>query len=150
MKAGSAQAESCCVYVKLEKCMQHIHGIISKLFDCWADPYAHLLILKSSMVGLVWIQLNQTVRYICCSFKNKRRHWIQTSHTGGQLLSDLYIKINFGPLDFWLYTYLVMSLMLKVTWIPSISTTNICFNTNNTRTWKQFTDLCYWLSTIFY
>ena len=50
MKAGSAQAESCCVYVKPEKLMQHMHGIISQLFDCWAYPVAHLLILKSSMV----------------------------------------------------------------------------------------------------
>ena len=49
MKAGSAQAESCCVYVKPEKLMQHMHGIISQLFDCWAYPVAHLLILKSSM-----------------------------------------------------------------------------------------------------
>ena len=26
-----------------------MHGIISQLFDCWAYPVAHLLILKSSM-----------------------------------------------------------------------------------------------------
>ena len=43
MKAGSAQAESCCVYVKPEKIMQHMYGIIPYLFDCWADPVAHLL-----------------------------------------------------------------------------------------------------------
>ena len=41
MKAGSAQAESCCVYVKPKKCIQHIHDILPKLFDCWADPVAH-------------------------------------------------------------------------------------------------------------
>ena len=46
MKAGSAQAESC-VYVEPNFfCM---HGIIPQLFDCWADPVVHLLILKSSM-----------------------------------------------------------------------------------------------------
>ena len=55
MKAGSAQAESCCVYVKPEKLMQHMHGIISQLFDCWAYPVAHLLILKSSMAE--WYQV---------------------------------------------------------------------------------------------
>ena len=43
------QAESCCVYVKPEKFMQHMHGKIPLLFDCWADPVAHLLLLKSSM-----------------------------------------------------------------------------------------------------
>ena len=51
MKAGSAQAESCCVYVKPEKFMQHMHGKIPKLFDCWADPVPHLLLLKSSMAN---------------------------------------------------------------------------------------------------
>ena len=30
--------------------MQQMHGIIPQLFDCWADPVAHLLLLKSSMV----------------------------------------------------------------------------------------------------
>ena len=49
MKAVLAQAESCCVYVKPQKIMQHMHDIIPKLFDCWADPVAHLLLLKSSM-----------------------------------------------------------------------------------------------------
>ena len=49
MKAGSAQAKSCCVYVKPQKIMQHMHDIIPKLFDRWADPVAHLLLLKSSM-----------------------------------------------------------------------------------------------------
>ena len=51
IKVGLAQAESCCDYVKLEKIMKHMHDIIPKLFDCWADPVAHLLLLKSSMVG---------------------------------------------------------------------------------------------------
>ena len=47
MKAGSALEESCCVHVKPEKCMQHVRGIIPWLFGCWADPVAHLLLLKS-------------------------------------------------------------------------------------------------------
>ena len=50
MKAGSAQAKSCCVCVKPKKIMQQMHGIILKLFDCWADPFAHLFLLKSSMI----------------------------------------------------------------------------------------------------
>ena len=44
MKAVLAQAESCCVYVIPQKIMQHMHGIIQKLFDCWANPVAHLLL----------------------------------------------------------------------------------------------------------
>ena len=53
MKAGSAQAESYCVYVKPEKFMQHMHGIIPKLFDCWADPVAHLLLLTKELHALM-------------------------------------------------------------------------------------------------
>ena len=43
------QAKSCFVYIKAENFMQHIHGIIPLLFDCWADPAVHLLLLKSYM-----------------------------------------------------------------------------------------------------
>ena len=39
-----------CVYDKSKKIMQHMHGIIPQLFDFWANPVAHLLLLKSSMV----------------------------------------------------------------------------------------------------
>ena len=46
---GLAQAESCCVNVKPKKIMQHMHGIIPYLFDFWAIPVAHLIILESSM-----------------------------------------------------------------------------------------------------
>ena len=37
------------VFMLNQKNMQHMHGIIPKFFDCWADPVAHLLLLKSSM-----------------------------------------------------------------------------------------------------
>ena len=30
--------------------MQHMRGIIPLLFNCWADPVAHLLLLKHYMV----------------------------------------------------------------------------------------------------
>ena len=40
MKA--VMAESCCVYVKLPKIMQHMHGIIPYMFDCWADPVVRI------------------------------------------------------------------------------------------------------------
>ena len=50
MKSVSAQAESCCVYVLPPKRMQHMQGIIPYLFDCWADPVVHLLLLKSSVL----------------------------------------------------------------------------------------------------
>ena len=48
MKAGLAQA------VKPQKIMQHTHGIIQKLFDCWAGQVAHLLLLKSSMAQCIF------------------------------------------------------------------------------------------------
>ena len=47
------QAESCCVYLKPQKIMQPMHGIILQMFDCWADPVVHLLLLKSSMAPLI-------------------------------------------------------------------------------------------------
>ena len=51
MKAVSAQVERCCVYVKPQKIMHYMHGIIPWLFDSWANPVVHLLLLKSSMVN---------------------------------------------------------------------------------------------------
>ena len=33
-----------------KKGMQNMHGNITYLFDFWADPFVHLLLLKSSMV----------------------------------------------------------------------------------------------------
>ena len=42
-------SKSCCVYFQLTKIMQDMHGMASPLFDCWANPVAHLLLLKSSM-----------------------------------------------------------------------------------------------------
>ena len=32
--------------------MQDVHGNIRYLFDFWADPFVHLLLLKSSMAQL--------------------------------------------------------------------------------------------------
>ena len=61
MKAGSSQAESCCVYVKPQKIMQHMYGIIPKLFDCWANPVAHLLLLKSSMDRILTYIARQSI-----------------------------------------------------------------------------------------
>ena len=42
MKAVSAQAKICSVYVKPKKIMQHMHGIIPFMFECLANPVAHL------------------------------------------------------------------------------------------------------------
>ena len=50
MKAVSAQAVSCCVHVKPPKIMQHIHNIIPYMFGYWAN----LVLLKSSMAGLIY------------------------------------------------------------------------------------------------
>ena len=49
MKAVSAQAVSCCVHVNPSKIMLHMHDIIPYIFDCWADPVFHLILLKSSI-----------------------------------------------------------------------------------------------------
>ena len=37
------------VFMFNSKNMQDMHGMIPKLFDCRADPVAHLLLRKSSM-----------------------------------------------------------------------------------------------------
>ena len=49
MKAVWVQAVSCCVYNNTNKVIQHMHGNIPFMFDCWADSVLHLLLLKSSM-----------------------------------------------------------------------------------------------------
>ena len=54
MKAISAKVLSCCV---LKKVMQCMHGIISYMFDYWANLVVHLLLLKSSMIKS-WSTLN--------------------------------------------------------------------------------------------
>ena len=64
MKAGLAQAESCCVYVKPKKMMKHMHGITPCLFDCCTDPVVHLLLLKSSMDKLEPFSLKGG-KYLC-------------------------------------------------------------------------------------
>ena len=33
--------------------IQHMHGNIPYMFDCWADPVVHLLLLKSSMAEAI-------------------------------------------------------------------------------------------------
>ena len=51
MKATSAQVKRCCVYDQPKNIMQQMHGNISYMLDCWANPVFHLLLLKSFMVG---------------------------------------------------------------------------------------------------
>ena len=55
----------CCVYVKTEKFMQHMHGMILYLFDCWADPVVHLLLLKSSMTKPSGNNIGIRIRIMC-------------------------------------------------------------------------------------
>ena len=43
MKDVSGQMVRCCVYENPK------NGIIPHMFDCWADPVVHLLLLKSCM-----------------------------------------------------------------------------------------------------
>ena len=44
------QVVSCCVYDKQKRIMQHKYGNIQNFFDFWANPFVHLLLLKSSML----------------------------------------------------------------------------------------------------
>ena len=42
-----------CLCKKNQKNMQPMHDIIPCMFDCFADPVVHLLLLKSSITGQV-------------------------------------------------------------------------------------------------
>ena len=33
-----------------------MHGNVPHMFDCWADPVVHLLLLKSYIIGRYWLQ----------------------------------------------------------------------------------------------
>ena len=44
-----AQAVSCCGYDKPQKIMQHMHSNIPNMFECWADPVVHLLLLPKEV-----------------------------------------------------------------------------------------------------
>ena len=54
MKAGSAQAKAV-VFVLNPKKYATDAWHDSTVFDCWADPVAHLLLLKSSMTTDVYL-----------------------------------------------------------------------------------------------
>ena len=45
----SAQVVSCCGLRTTKKSLQHTHSHIPHMFDHWADPVVHLLLLKSSL-----------------------------------------------------------------------------------------------------
>ena len=45
--------------------MQHMHGMFTQLFDCWADSVVHLLLVKSSMGKVTWLELNQLFAILC-------------------------------------------------------------------------------------
>ena len=71
MKAVYAQVV-CCVYVKPTKIMQPMHGIILYMFDCWADPVVHLLLLKSSLAGSIDRMQRGGGGHGTCLFMQKR------------------------------------------------------------------------------
>ena len=80
MKAGLAQAKSCFVYVKPEKFMLHMHDIIQYLFDCWADPVAHLLLPKRSMLRLVafiGVTIPQAISPKATVYISSTKHYLQ-------------------------------------------------------------------------
>ena len=58
------------------KNMQHIHGIFPFMFDCWADPVVHLLLVKSSMIVYYrWYQKPKRVFSIWCRKGGQRHAW---------------------------------------------------------------------------
>ena len=69
--------------------MQHMHGIIPKLFDCWANPVAHLLLLKSSMAavnhpqegggGFSWLGQFFSGQSLYCLWVGKLHHFVVDS-----------------------------------------------------------------------
>ena len=48
LRLVSAQDVSCRAYDEPPNVMQYMHGNIPYMFDCWADPVVHLLLLKNS------------------------------------------------------------------------------------------------------
>ena len=45
--------------------MHHMHGIIPLLFDYWANPVVHLLLLKSSMGKLLYLKyIKEIMRHL--------------------------------------------------------------------------------------
>ena len=49
MKAVSSKQKAVVFVLTPKKIMQCTHGIIPQLFDCWADPVAHFLLLKNPL-----------------------------------------------------------------------------------------------------
>ena len=97
MKAVLAQIESFCVLSNHKNVIKYTHGIIPHLFDCWADPVVHLLLLKSSMA----IQL----RIVTCRYRiSKERcmivHTFQVSEYFDDRSELIVIFAIDGPSNF--------------------------------------------------
>ena len=82
--------------------MQCTHGIIPFMFVCWANPFVHLFLLKSSMPR--WIHLNLAARLKRSFFTGQTRslfvyfrsvHWANISHIW--LQSDKSIDGDSNP-----------------------------------------------------
>ena len=54
----SAQVISCCVYEIPTTLCKHMHGNFPYMFDYWADPVLHLLLLKRSKQSLTFSSLS--------------------------------------------------------------------------------------------
>ena len=50
------------------KNIKHMHSIIPYMFDCWTDPVAHLLLLKSSVVLIRLFVRDGTDHHPCLRF----------------------------------------------------------------------------------
>ena len=55
--------------------MQHIHGNIPYLIDCWAYQVVHILLLKSSMDHQLIVNNLQVLRYLCLHLLDYEVHW---------------------------------------------------------------------------
>ena len=73
--------------------MQDLHGIIPWLFDYWADPVAHLLLLKSSMVRVL-VKIYAVNTHIL----TKRKYYCNADIPLGQFglrnFADLLVWLN--------------------------------------------------------
>ena len=72
-----------------------MHGMIPLLFSCWADPVAHLLLLKSSM--LFYFVLILPCRWQdggeCLGMETTSYQWSCPLHTASTIYKKEYINL---------------------------------------------------------
>ena len=73
VKAASTPSGKLLCFDKPKKITQYMHGNILCMFDCWAEPVVHLLLLKSFMAKLFcWKGMQQS--RLLVSNSTKKHH----------------------------------------------------------------------------